>query len=321
MARIAALGEIRQDIFLVDRDDFVPSKSENKSLFGKIEVGSVIDIDRVKFDVGGGGIIPSIVFARQGHESVLLGEIGRDAAGEAVMAVLDEEGVDNSFLGYVNEGTTDVSVVLVDAVLGGRTVLSHRSASKMPSGVSVKDLSLIAPDWLCAGSLNGQMELLLEVFETAKEMGVKVAFRPGAAELKNKRKFFGLLSEVEVLVLNRAMAEGVIGNKSLIELLSHLSKYVRTVIITDGKMGGIGTDGESIWRFGMYRDVRVIDPTGAGDAFFAGLISALADKEEFEKALVRASANATAVIASFSAREGILRAGAKVGIMPMQRIS
>lgn len=320
MARIATIGGIRQDIFLVDRDDFVPSKAENKSLFGKIEIGSVIDIDLVKFDVGGSGIIPSIAFARQGHESVLMGNIGRDSAGEAVMGMLDLEGVDNSFLGYAEGLNTDVSVVLIDAVLGARTVLSHRSASKNLIGVEPRDLELIKPDWLCVGRVGGKMEFLLDLFELATSKGIKIAFRPGEKELAKKKKLLGLLADVSLLVVNKEMAEKMVGEGSLAEVMNRLANYVKMVVVTNGKMGGIGTDGEGVWRFGMYKDIKVVDPTGAGDAFFAGMLSALAHGRKFEEALVLASANATSVIGAFSAREGILRQGAKIGSMPMQKI-
>ena len=96
MARIVSLGSALQDIYLIDRDDFVGAEIAGQSVFGKLVIGDKVDIDRVAYEVGGGGTNAAVSFARPGHETIFIGKVARDAAGEAVLACLDDEYIDSS---------------------------------------------------------------------------------------------------------------------------------------------------------------------------------------------------------------------------------
>ena len=106
----------------------------------------------------------------------------------------------------------------------------------------------------------------------------------------------------------------------LIELLYHLSGYVKTVIITDGPMGGIAGNGEEIYRFGIYEDAKVKDSTGAGDAFGSGFLAHIVDGYSFKNSLIFASANSTAVVAKIGASKGILTGSERLHPMPIQKL-
>ena len=55
MARIVSLGSALQDIYLIDHDDLSPTKIGDAAIFGKVLVGSKVDIDKISYEVGGGG--------------------------------------------------------------------------------------------------------------------------------------------------------------------------------------------------------------------------------------------------------------------------
>ncbi|MBQ8992239.1 hypothetical protein IJ090_02280, partial [Candidatus Saccharibacteria bacterium] len=103
MAKIVSLGSALQDIYLIDHDDFVggviPGEAkEEKEIFTELKIGTKADIDRISFETGGGGTNSATTFARFGHEATFIGNIGRDPAGEAILACLDEEGIDSSYV-------------------------------------------------------------------------------------------------------------------------------------------------------------------------------------------------------------------------------
>ena len=104
------------------------------------------------------------------------------------------------------------------------------------------------------------------------------------------------------------------------ELLVRLNGYVDTVLITDGAMGGIATNGIETYRFGIYEDIKVKDSTGAGDAFGSGFLAHLAAGRSFRSALIFASANSTAVISKIGANKGILTGSEVLHPMPIQKI-
>lgn len=320
MARILALGSALQDIYLIDHDDFVSTKEGEVEKLGQIVVGSKVDIDKISFEVGGGGTNSAVTFARHGHETIFLGNLGNDPAGQAIESLLDDEGVDTSYITHLKNQKTGVSVVLLDTKSGERTILTYRGASAKFDNLSEDDLDTINPDYLYVTSLRGDMDTLLRFFEKAHDMGCKIMFNPGKLEIKEKKKLLGLLDLVDILLVNKTEAAEIVPGKILDELLSHLKNYCQTIIITTGAMGAIATNGKETYRFGIYEDLPVKDTTGAGDAFGSGFLAHLASGNSFKDALIFGSANSTSVVSKLGAKAGILYNDEDLHPMPIQKI-
>lgn len=320
MARIVSLGSALQDVYLIDHDDLTPTNIGDTAIFGKVLVGSKVDIDRISYEVGGGGVNSAIEFARHGHEAVFVGNIGRDSAGAAVLRTLDREGVDTSYINTLERKATGTSVILLDSKSGERTILTCRGASEQFGNFSEEDLELIQPDWLYVTTIRGDMDTLARFFIKAHALGIKVMFNPGVKELDSLGTLVGLLKYVDVLNVNKSEAAKIVPGVMLAELLCRLNTYVATVIITDGAMGGIAGNGTETYRFGIYEDCRVKDATGAGDAFGSGFLAHLAAGKSFRSSLVYASANSTAVVAKLGASKGLLTGDGLLHPMPIQKL-
>lgn len=322
MARIVTLGAALQDIYLIDHDDLAPTEIGEEAIFGKVLVGSKVDIDKLHYEVGGGGLNTAITLSRHGHETIFMGNIARDSAGEAILKTLDREDIDSSYVNFVTGKATGTSVILLDSRGGERTILTYRGASEKFNNFNADDLDLIQPDWLYATTTRGDMETLLAFFEKAHEIGARVMFNPGVKELAEPKKLIGLLSDVDVLIVNKAEAAAIVPGAVLTELLYHLNNYVPIAIITDGAMGGIAgaRDKNEIYRFGIYEDVKMKDATGAGDAFGAGFLAHFAAGKSFRQALVFASANSTSVVTKIGANRGILTGDEPLHPMPIQKL-
>ena len=106
----------------------------------------------------------------------------------------------------------------------------------------------------------------------------------------------------------------------LTELVYRLRHYAPMVIITDGSMGGVATDGKHTYRFGIYEDVKMKDATGAGDSFGSGFLASIASGRKFREALIFASANSTAVVSKIGGNTGALDGTEKLHPMPIQRL-
>lgn len=322
MARIASLGSSLQDIYLVDRDDLVgvaESDDKDRLVYGKITVGSKVDIDKISYEVGGGATNAATTFARHGHQSIVLSNIGRDIAGEAILGCLDREGIDSSFMSFVRQ-KTGCSVILLDSKSGERTILTHRGASAKFNNLKEDLLDDIDPDWLYVTTLRGDMETLERFFKKAKSLDTKIMFNPGKPEIEHKSELTRLLKYVDILLVNKSEAAEIVHGSLLNELLSHLSNYLETVIITDGQMGAIASNGKEAYRFGLYEDLKVIDTTGAGDAFGSGFLAHFSAGKSFKDSLIFASANSTSVINHLGAKPGILTGREKLHQMPIQAL-
>lgn len=322
MARIVSLGSALQDIYLVDHDDLKPTTIGGEAIFGKVLVGAKVDIDKLHYEVGGGGINSAITFARHGHEAILISNIARDPAGEAIIRTLDREDIDSSYINIVERKTTGTSVILLDSGGGERTILTYRGASERFDNFDEHDLELAQPDWLYTTTLRGDMETLARFFKHAKELGTKIMFNPGVKELAEPKKLAEMLGYVDVLLVNKSEASQIVPGVLLSELLYHLNNYVPIVIITDGAMGGIAgnrTTGD-IYRFGIYEDKKVKDATGAGDAFGSGFLAHFADRYSFRSSLMFAAANSTSVVSQIGANRGILTGNEELHPMPIQKL-
>lgn len=320
MARILSIGSALNDIYLIDHDDLTPTEIGEESIFGKILVGSKVDIDKLSYEVGGGGVNSAISFVRHGHEAALLANIGRDAAGDAILNVLDREGVDTGQIKYVERHATGASVILLDSRGGERTILTYRGASARFDNFNPEVLTEIQPEWIYITTLRGDLETLEKFLEKAHALGIKVMFNPGIKELENSQKVLSLLKYINVLLVNKQEAAMLVPGGSLEELLYHLKNYTDIVIITDGRMGGIATNGDETYRFGIYEDAKVKDATGAGDAFGSGFLAAFLDGKSLKQSLVFASANSTAVVSKIGANRGILMKKVALHPMPIQKI-
>lgn len=321
MSRIVSVGTATQDIYLLDRDDFVGVElSEEVSIFGKMKVGDKIDIDKVHFDIGGGATNAATTFARCGHESIVFSNIGRDASGDAVLECLDRENIDSSYVQVVNRHT-DCSVILIDVRNADRTILAHRGASRDFSNLDPDDLDTIQPDWLYVTSLRGDMHKLLQLFEKAHELGARVMFNPGAEELNEFKKMIGLLDLVDILLVNKKEAAQIVPGVLLTELADKLSHYCPIVLITDGIMGALATDRKESYRISVYEQERVRDRTGAGDAFGSGFLAKWAEGAKLKDALWFAAANASKVTQKYGAKAGIMTGTEDLHPMSMQKVN
>jgi sugar/nucleoside kinase (ribokinase family) len=93
----------------------------------------------------------------------------------------------------------------------------------------------------------------------------------------------------------------------VIELLGGLQKLgPKVVIITDGKRGSyaLSEDGESYWH-GL-NEGKVVERTGAGDAYTAGFLAAIFNHLSVPKAMEWGGYNATSVVGQIGAETGLL---------------
>lgn len=315
--RIVSIGAAVQDVFLSHSDEFKPvSDRSAHEQFMKLELGGKADVNKIDFSTGGGATNAAVTFARQGLEAVFMGTIGHDPAGSAVLEDLDREGVDTTHVSYSERYNTGYSVLLL-APSGERTILTYRGASTHYDAKHFK-LHGLEADWLYVSSMAGSMETLDTIFAQARNKeGAKVFFNPGKGELKQPGKLKGLLEDVEVLSVNKEEAAQIVEGQSLEELVRHLLHYVPVVIISDGPNGVTASDGKTIVRAGMYQDVKVIDRTGAGDAFGSGFLSQWSQGKSLKDSIVFASANSTSVVTKIGAKTGILSKGVHLHEMPL----
>lgn len=315
MAKIITVGAGVQDVFLSQSDALTPVCESPEHCFAKLELGAKADVNQIHFSTGGGATNAAVTFARQGHEVMFMGVVGRDPAGQAVLDDLDAENVDTRYVQFSQKYNTGYSVLLL-APNGERMILTYRGASTHyhAADFTVAD---IEADWLYVSTLAGQMTVLDKVFREARAAGMKICFNPGKRELAQREKLMGLLGDVEVLALNKEEMQQLVPGDDLEQLVRRAKELVPVVLLTDSVNGSMASDGVTIVRAAMYEDVLAIDRTGAGDAFASGFLSQWAHGAQLKDAVVFASANSSSVVNHIGAKTGILYQGARLHTMPL----
>lgn len=321
MVRISALGAASQDVFISGqgiRAELDPRTNEHMEEFSEeFKLGAKINIDNIEFATGGGATNAAVTFARQGLESSFIGKLGNDTAAHGVMQELDHEDVDTQqVIHHETLGTQYSTVLLADT--GERTILVYRGAANTHTAADYEQVNFDKDDWIYVSTFAGALDALNVIFHKASDTGVKVAFNPGDKELDQPEKLRPLLEDVDVLILNKEEAQKLVEGETLEELVRHLLNYVPVAIVSDGPNGVTASDGKTIVRAGMYEDVKVIDRTGAGDAFGSGFLSQWSQGKSLKDSIVFASANSTSVVTKIGAKAGILRKGVELHAMPLQ---
>lgn len=310
-----AIGSATQDVFLIGGNIFKP-KNEHGEQYEHLPLGAKLELEKVVFTTGGNAMNAATIFVRQGLHGQFMGTLGTEPAGEAVLKVFDQEGIDTRYLNQDDSYQTNYSTILL-APGGERTILTYHGSKLRADGSDIDITAIKDADWLYVSSV-ASMTLLHRIFTEAAKNGVKIAFNPSGRELAEMDKLRPLLEDVTVLIANKEEMQLIVEGKTLDELITHAANVAPTVVISDGPRGVIATDGKKVVKGGMYEDVKVIDRLGAGDAFGSGFVAMLAQGKTLEEAVVFASANSTSVVQQYGAKAGILHKGAHLHDMPLK---
>jgi sulfofructose kinase len=231
-----------------------------------------------------GGMIATALAqaARLGADAHVLSLVGDDADGRAVRRRLRALGVRTRHLLLSPELPTTVAVVVVDRDTGARrfVVPDRRALERRAPDF---DLSPIRPGaaLLVDGHFPAQAR---RAVRRAREVGAKVVadfHRPSAAVL-------ALLPFVDFAVVPREFAEAWNGGRVVDTLTRIQREFGATPVITLGAQGGVWLEGRRVRRF-RARRVRVLDSTGAGDAFHGAFAAGIAQGLSLERTIERAN--------------------------------
>lgn len=303
MYDIITFGSGTFDVFAKTESELITIKStKNTEELIAYPSGSKILMNNLEFCVGGGGTNAAVAISRLGLKSAYVGNIGKDEHGRKVVEALKKDGAD--FLGTFSEDMTNYSIIL-DSIGNDRTILVYKSASEKFNFSDVDKEKLMAR-WFYVSALD--IKLLEKISDFAKKKGIKFAFNPsnyladkGSEYLKN------VLDKTDLLILNNEEAELLVGRGSTPILLDRLSKLgPKTIVITSGANGADVLYNDIIYHANAL-DVKVIETTGAGDAFGSTFLSGLLLKNSIEKALKMAIINSASVVQMVGPKAGLLK--------------
>ena len=225
---------------------------------------------------GGAPFNVACALKKFGRDVRFVGSVGDDLIGQFLVRYAEDFGMDTAYIQMLPDRNTTLAFVELSEE-GDRSFCFYRKGTADYVMPEVSDALLGAADIVCIGSLmlseESGLAYACDVARRVHALGKTVAFDINFRtdiyrDLENaKATYKQLLAMADIVKLSEDEVE-IFGE----EYVSSLSDKV--VFVTLGKKGGE-------WRYrGRSNrlptvDIKPVDTTGAGDAFFAGALSVL----------------------------------------------
>jgi sugar/nucleoside kinase (ribokinase family) len=260
MSRIVVLGDVMVDVVV--------------HLEGRLVHASDTPA-RIRFRGGGSAANTATWLAAAGAAPVFVGRVGADDAGRDAARELQEAGVD-ARLARDPELPTGICIVLV-GVDGERTMIPDAGAN---DGLSEGDLPaelLARGDHLHVAGYSllraGSRAAAASAIRAAAALGMTVSVDPSSAALLEP-DFLTAALGATLLLPNALEARALTGEPDVRAAARALSRRFAEVVVKLGADGALWTNGSDELTAPAEAVETVVDLTGAGDAFSAGLLAA-----------------------------------------------
>ncbi|MCK6627678.1 MAG: ribokinase [Anaerolineae bacterium] len=256
-------------------------RTSHMPVFGETLIGSDFDMGP-----GGKGSNQAVGAARLGAEAHFVGIIGDDKLGEIATDLYTQEGVDTTHLWKTSQMATGVGFIILNQT-GENGIILDMSANKLLDVTFVdRAEAQIARSDVVMAVLEIPVAAAARGLELGKKHGVRTILNPAPATKLDD----SVLKQVDYLTPNETELRILLGlapndPTPTAELAAQLRRHgVGNLIVTIGEKGALILTGDQATPVPGVA-VEVVDTTGAGDAFNAGLAVALAEGRSLVEAV------------------------------------
>ena len=308
MHDIISVGSATQDIFV---DTELHELILKKKPFIGYPAGSKLLIKRINFFTGGGGSNTSVSFSKLGLKSAYIGKLSDDLSSKKILEEFKKEKV--NFLGKVTKNEKGSCSIVLDSLEHHRTILVYKGVN---DDLDFRELNKnLNTKWLYFSSLLGKsFETQKKLAKLASTKGIKIAYNPSEYQARKGIKFLKeIINRTEILVLNKEEAKLLLGfkidfNISVKELALGIKKHGPKIIcITDENKGAYCFDSyEKKIYYLVPHNIRVIERTGAGDAFASGFVAGIIRSKDTEFAIASRAQQMQSLLSKLYGAKNIL---------------
>lgn len=252
-----------------------------------------IHVLNVSFTVNGmveklGGTAGNIAYALSllGEKPIILATIGRDY--QRYFTELEKNNLACDSITIIEEAPTASAYITTD-LADNQITGFNPGAMKYPSSF---DFDLINPEDSIAIIAPGNLEDMMKYAITCKARGIAYIFDPGQSlPMWDGQDLIRSIEGSRILISNDYELDLITGKTGLnkYELLARTG----TIVTTLGELGSCICSPDGEVSVPAARPREVLDPTGAGDAYRAGLIKGMVQGKNIEQSALMGSACAS----------------------------
>ncbi len=249
-----------------------------------------------KLGPGGKGSNQAVATRRAGAETIFITKIGKDTFGEMAMKLYADEGINAEYVWEIADMATGAASIVVNEETSENLIIVVPGAADdmVPEDLETAEAGIAKSSFFMA-SLEVPIPVMQRGLEVAKRNGIPTILNPAPAAILPD-VVYGLSdyftpNETEAAMLAGIPVETVDQAEAAAKIF--LDRGVKTAVITLGEIGVYVRNSEisqHIPAFDM--GDKVLETTGAGDAFNGGFAHALADGMSLIEAIRFGSATA-----------------------------
>ncbi len=277
--------------------------------------GETVLAAAVRSGPGGKGSNQAIASARAGARTSMVGSVGEDSYGAALLDVLAAEGVDCRYVSARPDVPTGMAFPVVDAQ-GQNTVVVSLGANDAVRAANVERAhAAISGAAVVLVQLELPDEAVVAAAQAARQAGIPVLLNPAPARALPP----GLTGLVDVLVPNEMEACLLLGRDELGDPADAVAAVrdrcgVHIAVLTLAERGAVVCDATGV-RAHASPPVTCVDSVGAGDTFCGYLAAGLAADLDVDAAVARAVAAGALAVTARGAAEAVPRADAVTAML------
>lgn len=281
MSRVFVIGSINMDVV---------ATAPRQPALGETVLGTGL-----QFVPGGKGANQAVAAARLKAPTELVGRVGRDAFGAALLEFLTGEQVGRAGVAADDDAPTGTALIVVDGN-GDNTIVVVPGANHTMTRADADAIAVGGDDIVIV-----QYELPLDVtyaaLSRARRNGARTILNPAPAQASPPE----LLRLADFVVVNQTeLAFFAPGDDIAAAMRAFRQRPDQVIVATRGADGAFVLLGNDVVRI-QGRQVPVVDTTGAGDCFVGALAAALCSWADAEEAVHFANLAASLAVQRFGA--------------------
>tara|TARA_Y100001970_G_scaffold268208_1_gene359160 strand:+ start:10600 stop:11529 length:930 start_codon:yes stop_codon:yes gene_type:complete len=306
--KILGIGNAIIDVICKVNDDFLKKNNLTKGtmkLVNQEEIRTLISDLKIEDTISGGSVANSIVGLSQLKNEVgFIGKINNDKFGNKYEEGLKKEKV-KFFYSKKNEKISTGTCLILITPDSERTMCTFLGIAGRINETDIDDEIIKKSELTFFEGYLWDEGHPKKAFEKAIKNSKKTAMSLSDKFCVDRHKvnFLNLVkNSLDITFANEQEILSLINTKTFSEAITFGKSIGKLLVITRGEKGSVAIKKEEVVEFGVQKNLKIVDLTGAGDLFAAGFLHGFINNLSLKESLEKGTEMSSKIIQKIGAR-------------------